>query len=229
MRLRTTSTITLLVLATLTSKAQHHTLAEAENIIIILLIIVILLLIIGAIILHYNRIIRQRNKKLRRILNGLEAYRKMIEDKALPLPEQENVVVKPKKSPKEKLAKGTNMDDGQKFFVNMDALMTKEKPFTNPDFDHNELIKLMGVTQDTFIKLLPRYSDPEDMISYINSRRTEYGAQLIIEHPEYKMDDISIKCGFRNTSTFNSAFKFAFGITPTDYYNSMNHLFKQHQ
>ncbi len=35
------------------------------------------------------------------------------------------------------------------------------------------------------------------------------------------------KCGFTSLTAFNNSFKFAFGITPTDYLNCMNKLFKK--
>ena len=41
------------------------------------------------------------------------------------------------------------------------------------------------------------------------------------------MDEMPSKCGFSNSAAFNSAFKFAFGITPTDYVHSMSSMFKK--
>lgn len=98
---------------------------------------------------------------------------------------------------------------------------------TDPDFDHFALIDFMGVNQDTFCKLVPRYSIPDRTLEYINSRRAEYAAKLLMEHSDYSMDDIARKCGFIDSSAFLSAFKFAFGVTPTDYLHSMNLLFKK--
>jgi AraC-like DNA-binding protein len=40
------------------------------------------------------------------------------------------------------------------------------------------------------------------------------------------MENIASKCGFKDVAAFNSAFKFSFGITPTDYLNSLNRMFK---
>ena len=41
------------------------------------------------------------------------------------------------------------------------------------------------------------------------------------------MDDIASKCGFTNIAAFNSAFKFSFGITPTEYVNSVSQMLKE--
>ena len=46
-----------------------------------------------------------------------------------------------------------------------------------------------------------------------------------MEHPDYSTDDIAGQCGFRDTAAFNKAFRFSFGITPTEYLSGMNRMF----
>ena len=202
-----------------------HTLAEADNIIMILVIIVIVLLVLGGIGLRQSRIIRQRNEQLRRILNALDDYRAIVGDGELSLDEQEEMVEKKNSEPEPKTTKAVQKDEGA-FFVKMDARVNKEKPFTDPDFDYYALIKFMGVSQDEFCRLVPRYTDPERTKDYINSLRAEYAAKLLMEHSCFSMEDIAFMCGFKDTAAFNSAFKFSFGITPTDCLNSISQMFK---
>jgi AraC-like DNA-binding protein len=85
----------------------------------------------------------------------------------------------------------------------------------------------MEVDVETFRELVPRYEDPDRTLDYINSLRAEYAAKILMEHSDYSMDDMPSKCGFRDSAAFLSAFKFAFGITPTDYLNSMSQMFKK--
>lgn len=215
----------LLLLATPFCHAHGYTLALANNIIVILLIIVIALVAFGGYSIHYNRIISQRNEQLLRILTALDDYRAMVGEEVLPLDEQEEILKlklsKPKKANKDQ------QDEEQNFFVMMDARVNKEKPFTDPDFDHAALVKFMGVSHETFCKLVPRYTDPKRTLDYINSLRAEYAAKLLMEHSDYSTDDIVSKCGFKSISAYNSAFKFAFGITPTDFLSSMSQMFKK--
>ena len=227
MRKRIALTASLLLLITQFCRAHVHTLAEADGIIVILIAIVIALLVMGSFILRYNKIIGQRNEQLRRILNALDDYRAIVGDGELSLDEQEKKVKEKLLKPKAKTAKVVQMDEGQTFFVKMDARINKEKPFTDPDFDYYALIEFMGVSQDEFCKLVPRYKDPERTKDYINSLRAEYAAKLLMERSDYSMDDMVSMCGFKNTAAFNSAFKFSFGITPTDYLNSMSQMFKK--
>jgi AraC-like DNA-binding protein len=162
---------------------------------------------------------------LNRILNALNDYRAIVGDKELSLDEQEKLIKE--KQAKSNTNKAVHTEEGQTFFVKMDARVNKEKPFTDPNFDYYALIEFMGVSQDTFCKLVPRYTDPERTKDYINSLRAEYAAKILMEHSDYSMDDMVNMCGFKDIAAFNSAFKFSFGITPTDYLNSISQMFKK--
>ena len=200
-----------------------NTLAEADIIIMILFVIVIVLLVLGGIGLRQSRIIRQRNEQLYRILNALDDYRAIVGDRELSLDEQEEMV---KKRSQKKTTKAAQMDEGHAFFVKMDARVNKEKPFTAPDFDYYALIKFMGVSQEEFCRLVPRYTDPERTKDYINSLRAEYAAKLLMEYSNSSMENIVRMCGFKDAAAFNKAFKFSFGITPTEYLHTISQIFK---
>ena len=217
----------LLLLATPFCYAHGYTLALANNIIVILLVIVIALIVIGGYSLYYNRIISQRNEQLRRILTALDEYRALVGEEVLTLDEQEEVLMHKLSKPKK--AKAAQEDEGQNFFVMMDARVNKEKPFTDPNFDHDALVKFMGVSHETFCKMVPRYTDPDRTLDYINSLRAEYAAKILMEHSDCSTDDIVSKCGFKNVAAYNSAFRFAFGITPNDFLTSMSKMFKKKQ
>jgi AraC-like DNA-binding protein len=200
-----------------------NTLAEADIIIMILFVIVIVLLVLGGIGLRQSRIIRQRNEQLYRILNALDNYRAIVGNGEQSLDEQEEMV---KKRSQKKTTKAAQMDEGHAFFVKMDARVNKEKPFTDSDFDYYALIKFMGVSQEEFCRLVPRYTDPERTKDYINSLRAEYAAKLLMEYSNSSMENIFRKCGFKDAAAFNKAFKFSFGITPTEYLHTISQIFK---
>ena len=225
MKKRLALTASLLLLVTSFCHAQAFTLAEADTIIVVLIVVVVLLLVLGGYGLHYNRVISRRNEQLLRILNALDDYRAIVANGALSLDEQEDVLKI--QQPKSKAVKTVQTDGSQTFYVKMDARVNKEKPFTNPDFNQQALADFMEVDLETFCQLVPRYKDPDRTLDYINSLRAEYAAKILMEHSDYSMDDMPSKCGFRNPAAFNSAFKFAFGITPTDYVHGMSTMFKK--
>ena len=224
MKERIVSTFLMLLLASPFCYASGYTLAVANHIIAIFVIIVIALVVMGSYILRNNRIFRQRNEQLRRILTALDDYRAIVGNEALSLDEQEDLL-------KDKLAKSKKVNtiqkgEDQSFFVKMDARVNKEKPFTDPDFDYYALIKFMGISQDEFCRLVPRYKDPERTKDYINSLRAEYAAKLLMERSGSSMEDMVAMCGFKDAAAFNKAFKFSFGITPTEYLNTISQIFK---
>lgn len=173
---------------------------------------VLLLILMGAAILYFTKKIRQRNKKLLRILNALEAYR--------------NIMAEQTDKSEQKPTKVKALEEEQRMFVEIDARVTNERPFTDPDFDHESLIRFSGIDEELFVRMMARYTHALNSMSYINSRRAEYGARLIIEQPHEDISTIAKECGFRSTDAFNHAFKFALGVTPTEYRNSMLRLFK---
>ena len=181
-----------------------NTLAMANGIIAILIVIVIALVVAGGFGIRYNRSLKQRNEQLRRILRALDDYREQSQEiKVLPQKDEHN------------------------FFVMMDSRVNKEKPFTDPDFDQAALVKFMGVSEKEFCHLVPRYKDANRTLDYINSLRAEYAAKVLMEHSDYSAEKMTSMCGFRTVAAYNSAFKFAFGITPTDYLSGMKQMFKK--
>lgn len=181
-----------------------NTLAMANGIIAILIVIVIALVVAGGFGIRYNRSLKQRNEQLRRILRALDDYREQSQEiKVLPQKDEHN------------------------FFVMMDSRVNKEKPFTDPDFDQAALVKFMGVSEKEFCHLVPRYKDANRTLDYINSLRAEYAAKVLMEHSDYSAEKMTSMCGFRTVAAYNSAFKFAFGITPAVYLDGMKQMFKK--
>jgi len=202
-----------------------YTLADANCIIAVLAVIVIILIVMGYYILRSNKIIRQRNEQLRRILTALDDYRAIVGDGVSTLDEQEELLND--KLSKAIEGKDIQEDDFQNFFVKMDVRINKEKPFTDPNFDQEALIKFMGVSRETFCQLVPRYKDPDRTLDYINSLRAEYAAKLLMELADCSAEEIVRWCGFKNVAAYKAAFKFSFGIIPTEYVNCISQLFKK--
>lgn len=225
MKQRIFTSTSLLFLATPFCYANGYSIDVANNIIVILTIIVIALLGIGGYSLYHNRVISQRNEQLRRILTALDDYRAIMGDEVLSLDDQEEILKQMLQKPK-KVEKEQKTDE-QNFFVMMDSRVNKEKPFTDPDFDHDALVRFMGVSEEAFCSLAPRYKDSARTLDYINSLRAEYAAKLLMDHSDYSVEDIARKCGFRTVEAYFNAFKFAFGITPTDYLSSISRMFKK--
>ena len=205
MRKKTILTATLLFIATTACQARTLTIAEADTIIVILSCIIILLLVTGAFGVHYSRIVYRRNEQLNRILNALNDYRAIVGDKDMSLDELEKQLKE--KQVSQNANKPIPTEETQTFFVKMDARVNKEKP--------------------THLDMEERYADPDRALEYINSLRAEYAAKVLMDPTECSLDNIASRSGFKNTATFNSAFKFAFGVMPDEYLDSVSQMFKK--
>ncbi len=204
--------------------SNEYTLDDANLIIVILAVVVIALIVTGYYIIRQNRHIRQRNEQLQRILTALDEYRAIVGNQVVSSDIQVNDL-------KEKLqpnAMSKRQENGSlSFFVMMDARINKEKPFVDPDFNQEALLKFMGVSYEQFCELVPRYKEPERTLDYINSLRAEHAAKLLMEHPDCTAGEIIAKCGFRDTASYTNAFKFSFGIMPTEFVYGVGQMFKK--
>ncbi len=200
-------------------------------------IIVLLIFLVASII--YNRKIRQRNKQLAALVNGIEAYRYMLDknenNSAATIEQriqeffsdeqngnttsdqQEEHAEEEKESDREALQRYKLSEDDKQLFVLMDRLVERDKLFLNPNLSREDLLNLLGIDKNRFGKMMSHYSTASNASSYISAKRAEYAAELLRKHPEYTIAAIAEMCGMSNTVTLNRTFKQLYGVTPSEY------------
>ena len=198
----------------------------------ILTIILVAVLIISLVILYYVRYIRHRNVELIKVLNGLDAYRRAVINGDSPTSPE--VVAALEEMRKLKLPNdlsseelGEPDDEDRRLYVEMDKQVTRDRLFLKPGLGREDLMRLIGVDKNRFGKMMSKYSDASNTSVYINMKRVEYGAKLLLEHPEYTIAAIASECGMSNTVTFNRTFKEVYNMTPSEYREKMNALLQQ--
>ena len=187
--------------------------------------VVITILLLLILFLYYSRVIRQRNKVLLKVLNGLNAYRHAAMHDELLSPEVIAALEQAKAygadadvTPEETEEPD---DEDKRLFVEMDKQVTRDLLFLKPGFGRDDLMRLIGVDKNRFGKMMNKYSDASNASVYVSVKRVEYGAKLLIEHPEYTIATIASECGMSNTVSFNRTFKAVFGMTPSEYREKM--------
>jgi AraC-like DNA-binding protein len=198
----------------------------------ILTIVLAAVLIISLVILYYVRYIRHRNVELIKVLNGLDAYRRAVINGDSPTSPE--VVAALEEMRKLKLPNdlsseelGVPDDEDRRLYVEMDKQVTRDRLFLKPGLGREDLMRLIGVDKNRFGKMMSKYSDASNTSVYINMKRVEYGAKLLLEHPEYTIAAIASECGMSNTVTFNRTFKEVYNMTPSEYREKMNALLQQ--
>ena len=198
----------------------------------ILTIVLVAVLIISLVILYYVRYIRHRNVELIKVLNDLDAYRRAVINGDSPTSPE--VVAALEEMRKLKLPNdlsseelGEPDDEDRRLYVEMDKQVTRDRLFLKPGLGRDDLMRLIGVDKNRFGKMMSKYSDASNTSVYINMKRVEYGAKLLLEHPEYTIATIASECGMSNTVTFNRTFKEVYNMTPSEYREKMNALLQQ--
>ena len=100
-------------------------------------------------------------------------------------------------------------------FLRMDKEVTEKKLYLDGNLNRRKLMRIAGVDKNRFGMMMRKYAKT-NFSGYINSKRMQYAAQLITEHPEYTMKQVAETCGFNSQSTFFRVFKSVFGITPIE-------------
>ena len=178
-------------------------------------IILIIGMVMGAMILYYTRRLRHSNAALFKALNSLEAYRNRTiaptQEPISPIdPINPIAPTPPTTSP-------TSPDENERLFVELDSQITRDRLFLKPNFGRDDMARLIGVDKNRIGHIMSRYSSASNASVYINTKRVEYGAKLLLKHPEYTIAAIATECGMNNTVTFNRTFKEVYGMTPSEY------------
>lgn len=195
----------------------------------LLSVVVVMLFIISLIILYYVRKTRHRNLFLLKVLNGLDAYRRAVINGETPTSPEAVAAIETIRSLQlpEDLPQGKENDpddEDRQLYVEMDKKVTSERLFLKPGLGREDLMRLIGVDKNRFGKMISKYSDASNTSVYINIKRAEYGAQLLLEHPEYTIATVASECGMSNTVTFNRTFKEIYNMTPSEYREKMNDI-----
>ena len=161
----------------------------------------------GCMVVYYTHRIRRRNRFLIQVLNSLEAYRNMANED----------IKEPQEEPKKEEEQQPTSDENERLFVKLDGQITRDRLFLNPNFGRDDMARLIGVDKNRIGHIMSRYSDASNASVYINVKRVEYGAKLLLKHPEYTIAAIANECGMTNTVTFNRTFKEVYGMTPSEY------------
>ncbi len=186
-----------------------------------LLLLIVMLVILGVVVLYYMRHIRRRNHAMLKVLNGLDAYRRAVINGEPPTSPEVVAAIEELQSLELPPDKSEDMeepdDEDRRLFVEMDMQVTRDQLFLKPGLGRDDLMRLIGVDKNRFGKMMNKYSDASNTSVYINTKRVEFGARLLLEHPEYTIATIAAESGFNNTMTFNRSFKEIYNMTPSEY------------
>lgn len=102
-------------------------------------------------------------------------------------------------------------------FMQMEAQIVRNKLFLNPRLSRDEILKTSGISKNSLVPILRKYSGCTNLNDYINRLRLEYAVALIKDNKLFTIDAIAESSGFNSRSTFYRVFQNVFGMTPLQY------------
>lgn len=193
----------------LTTIQVHEQVSRRDLWLIVSSVVVLMLIIQGLTVLYYNRMLQLRNKKLVSAYRELAAYRWAL------ISHEDTTEKAEEKADADKSV--TTMTPDERLFVEMDKVVTRDRLFLDPNFGRDDLMRLCGVDKNRFGRIIAQYSDASNTSVYLNTKRVEYGAKLLIQNPNYTIAAIAEQCGMGNAVTFNRTFKSVFGMPPSEF------------
>lgn len=88
--------------------------------------------------------------------------------------------------------------------------------FLDPAFSRDTYIKLCLVNKNGVARLMRKYAGT-NLNGYINGLRLEYASRLLRKDRDIPIKAVAIDSGFKNLRTFYRLFARKYGMTPTQY------------
>jgi AraC-like DNA-binding protein len=109
----------------------------------------------------------------------------------------------------------TSVDE--KFVIKAKEII--ERNIDNPDFNVNQFVKEMGTSNSILYRKLTTMIGMSP-VEFIKNMRLKRAVQLLKEQ-KFTISEVAYATGFNDTSYFTVCFKKQFGITPSDFVDSV--------
>ena len=98
-------------------------------------------------------------------------------------------------------------------------IVVEEKQFLNSELTVQSLARQMDIHRN-YISSCVNDQKGCNFTQYVNAYRVEYAKQLMLQHPDLKMNAIALDSGFANDTSFFRTFRAFTDQTPSDWKNS---------
>ncbi|WP_240479506.1 helix-turn-helix domain-containing protein [Pseudoalteromonas rubra] len=108
-----------------------------------------------------------------------------------------------------------SLDRMQRIAAKLERVMKDEQLFMEEDLSLNKLASVIGVSENHISETLSQLLQT-NFFQFVNGYRIEE-AEKLLKSTDSQVSTIQFDVGFNSKSTFNTAFKKATGLTPTQY------------
>ena len=118
---------------------------------------------------------------------------------------------------KEEDSKDINDDTAHSAYrQTLEEWMERDKPYLDPDFKLLDLRRVLPLNRTYLSQFIHNEYDCS-FYQFVNRYRIEEYQRLKIEHPEMKIGELSVRCGFSSPTVFTRTFTQITGTTPSEW------------
>ena len=183
-------------------------------------------LTIYLVVRHLHTVKRKNRFLAKQINNQLKCQEELHQAKI----EVERLKQMPENVPQEIIHESTKQEDDENNVVKMspedknlfdklDRLIEEEKLYLDPDITRDRLLKEIHISKNTFAQLIQTYAGT-NFSGYINNKRLDYSIHLLREY-NYTIEAVATDAGFNNARSFYRIFRNRYGMTPSEYRDSL--------
>ena len=104
-----------------------------------------------------------------------------------------------------------------RLFINLNELLEKEKLFTDPALNRDELAQRLGTNRTYLIEAVRAYGGNMTVREFLNDFRLKHAVELLAQTNIFSIDQICYDSGFASRSVFYRLFRQSYGMSPTEY------------
>lgn len=166
-----------------------------------LFVVIVLIAACLAVLGYFIRRIHGKNRDLQNVISSLEQKQKIVEH------------IKPTIAAQPQDAES----DDLQCFLEMERIIDEQQVFLDPTANIDMVMERAGYNRRLSTRLIQQFASTNTRLDYLNQKRVEYAAHLLLADRSLSAKEIGTRAGFYEDTTFRRNFKKYFGVTPAAY------------
>ncbi len=185
------------------------------------IIIALLILVIAIIALYQRMIVNKKNRilvqQIAEAINYKDKYEEIVMAKTNPRSKKANAAdFKPGKPNEEDLSSINDLSDNE-LFDYLCHVIKREFLYLDPDLDRQKIVNMFQLSKRRVGSAFSQSSDFNSLPNFILACRLEFSCTLLVSRPDLSIKEVAAKSGFSYASTYSTAFRNHYTVTPTRY------------
>lgn len=118
--------------------------------------------------------------------------------------------------------KATQAMTDEELMAWLDERMDDTRLFTTPTLSLKDMAKALGLTQTRLGQLFKNHEKYAGLGDYLTEKRLLQACELMRDKPEWTIEAVAKEAGFLTRRTFQEVVKSHFGLTPTQFRQTLN-------